>query len=162
MVGRPLTQLVAPSDGRRAHVCGGALQPYDLEVQTWTERPPDTDVEATIRRYVSLLRAGEILEAEQLVDHSPLVVHVLASLWDGSIGIRADADEASHRPVAHGGEQDLSWLGELDVAGFHWGPTGSHVYVELTHRAEVIEVALGFWVKPAEAGWVVSGPATLW
>ncbi|MEV7671944.1 hypothetical protein [Streptomyces sp. NPDC088752] len=49
-----------------------------------------------------------------------------------------------------------------DLADFHWGHTDSHVYVEITCCARVIEVALGFRVRPTDAGWVVTGPATYW
>lgn len=56
----------------------------------------------------------------------------------------------------------LSWLGELNLADFHGGDTGSHFYVEITYRAQIIEVALSFWVKPVAANWVIAGPGTLW
>ncbi|GHJ93218.1 hypothetical protein SNE510_27370 [Streptomyces sp. NE5-10] len=114
-----------------------------------------------IRRYFDLLRAGRIPEAEQLIDHNP-VRHVLASLWTGSVEASAEGDEASRSPAADEWEQDLSWLGELDLAEFHWGDTGSHFYVEITYHAQMIEVALSFWVKPVDAGWVIAGPGTLW
>jgi hypothetical protein len=95
-------------------------------VRIWTEeRPAKTDVEAIVCRHFNLLRAGKIPEAEQLVDHLP-VRHVLKSLWAGSVGANADADEASCSP------------------------------------AQTIEVSLGFWVKPTDAGWVVAGPSALW
>ena len=42
------------------------------------------------------------------------------------------------------------------------GMTGSGFYVEVTYRAQVIEVSLGFWIKPTDAGWLVAGPSTLW
>ncbi|MER6678952.1 hypothetical protein [Streptomyces sp. NPDC000983] len=71
-------------------------------------------------------------------------------------------DEASRSPAADEWEQDLSWLGELNLADFHWGDTGSHLSVEITYRAQIIEVALSFWVKPVDASWVIAGPATLW
>ncbi|MFI0826349.1 hypothetical protein ACH4Q7_18025 [Streptomyces roseolus] len=130
-------------------------------MRIWTEHPAEADVEAVVRRYFGLLRAGRVPEAERLVDHTP-VRHVLRSLWAGSVGAGADGDEASGSPAADEGERDLSWLGALDLADFHWGDTGSHLYVEITYRAQVIEVALSFWVKPVEAGWVVAGPGTLW
>ncbi|MFE5908224.1 hypothetical protein ACFQ6B_03915 [Streptomyces wedmorensis] len=130
-------------------------------MRTWTEHPAKADVEAVARRYFSLLRAGRIPEAEQLIDHSP-VRHVLKSLWTGSVEASADGDEASRSPAADEWEQDLSWLGELNLADFHWGDTGSHFYVEITYRAQVIEVALSFWVKPVDASWVIAGPGTLW
>ncbi|MFG6197397.1 hypothetical protein [Nonomuraea sp. JJY05] len=130
-------------------------------MKIWTERPSKTDVEAVVCRYFSLLRAGKISEAEQLVDHSS-VRHVLKSLWTGSVGASADADKASCCLAADEWEQDLSWLCELDLGGFSWGHTGSHLYVEVTYRAQMIEVSLGFWVKPTDAGWVVAGPSTLW
>nr|WP_203615552.1 hypothetical protein [Streptomyces sp. SID13726] len=100
-----------------------------------------------------MLRAGRIPEAEEFIDHSQ-VRHVLKSLWRGSV--EADGD-----PVTADWEQDLSWLGELDLAEFHWG-TGSSFYVEITYRAQVIEVSLGFRVRPTDAGWVLTGPATYW
>ncbi|MGW8352233.1 hypothetical protein [Streptomyces wedmorensis] len=130
-------------------------------MRTWTERPAKADVEAVARGYFSLLRAGRIPEAEQLIDHSP-VRHVLKSLWTGSVEASADGDEASRSPAADEWEQDLSWLGELNLADFHWGDTGSHFYVEITYRAQMIEVALSFWVKPVDASWVIAGPGTLW
>ncbi|WP_030600686.1 hypothetical protein [Streptomyces fulvoviolaceus] len=130
-------------------------------MRIWTERPAKTDVEAVVRHYFSLLRAGRIPEAEQLIDHYP-VRHVLKSLWTGSVEASADEDEASGSPAADKWEQDLSWLCELDLADFHWDPTGSHLYVEITYRAQMVEVALGLRVKPTDAGWVVSGPATYW
>lgn len=132
---------------------------YDLAVRTWTERPAKADVEAVVRRYCSLLRAGRIPEAEQLIDHYP-VRHVLTSLWLGSVG--ASADEESGSPASAAWEQDLSWLGELDLADFSWGHTGSHVDAAITYRGQIIEVALGFWVKPTDTGWVLTGPATYW
>jgi hypothetical protein len=130
-------------------------------VRIWTEHPAEADVEAVVRRCFGLLRAGSIPEAEQLIDHHP-VRHVLKSLWTGSVEARADGDEGSRNPAADEWEQDLSWLGELDLADFHWDDTGSHVYVEITCRAQMIEVALSFWVRSVDAGWVVTGPATLW
>ncbi|MEU0403696.1 hypothetical protein ABZ318_26375 [Streptomyces sp. NPDC006197] len=130
-------------------------------MRIWTEHPAKADVEAVVRCYFSLLRAGRIPEAEQLIDHSP-VRHVLKSLWTGSVEASADGDEVSRSPAADEREQDLAWLRELDLADFHWGDTGSHFYVEITYRAQIIEVALSFWVKPADAGWVIAGPGTLW
>ncbi|RSS47107.1 hypothetical protein [Streptomyces sp. WAC08241] len=130
-------------------------------MRIWTERPAKTDVEAVVRCYFGLLRAGRIPEAEQLIDHSP-VRHVLKSLWTGSVGAGADGDGASRSAAADEWERDLSWLGELGPADFHWGDTGAHLYVEITCRAQMIEVALGFWVKPVDAGWVIAGPSTLW
>lgn len=130
-------------------------------MKIWTERPAKTEVEAVVRRYFSLLRAGRIPEAAQLIDHYS-VPHVLTSLWTGSVGTSAEGDEANGSPAAAAWERDLSWLGELDLADFHWGHTGSHVNVEITYRAQMIEVALGFWVKPTAAGWVLTGPATYW
>ncbi|PJN28048.1 hypothetical protein [Kitasatospora sp. CB02891] len=130
-------------------------------MRTWTEPPAKTDVEAEVRRYFGLLRAGRIPEAEQLVEHPP-VRHVLKSLRAASVGAGPDADGAGGGPADGEWEQDLSWLGELELAGFHWGPAGSHFYVEVAHRARTLEVALGFWVKPVDAGWVVGGPSTLW
>ncbi|MGW0569823.1 hypothetical protein [Streptomyces tauricus] len=130
-------------------------------MRIWTEHPAKADVEAVVRCYFSLLRAGRILEAEQLIDHHS-VRHVLKSLWTGSIEASADEDEASRNPAADEWEQDLSWLGELNLADFHWGDTGSHFYVEITYRAQIIEVALSFWVKPVDANWIIAGPGTLW
>ncbi|MGN9821684.1 hypothetical protein ACTMUQ_41045 [Streptomyces sp. SD11] len=130
-------------------------------MRIWTEHPAKADVEAVVRCYFSLLRAGRIPEAEQLIDHHS-VRHVLKSLWTGSIEASADEDEASRNPAADEWEQDLSWLGELNLADFHWGDTGSHFYVEITYRAQIIEVALSFWVKPVDANWIIAGPGTLW
>ncbi|MFM9589375.1 hypothetical protein ACKI1J_11330 [Streptomyces scabiei] len=127
----------------------------------WTEHPAQADVEAVVRRYFSLLRAGRIAEAERIIDHSP-VRHVLKALWTGSAEAATGGDEASRSSADGAWEQDLSWLGDLGLADFRWGHTGSHVSVEITHRARVIEVALGFWVRPTDAGWVVTGPATYW
>lgn len=139
----------------------GAPNSYDLAVKIWTEQPARGDVEAVVRGYFGLLRAGRVPEAEQLIDHHP-VRHVLKSLWAGSVEASADEDEASGSPAADEWEQDLSWLGELDLADFHWGHTSSNVYVEITCRAQVIEVALSFWIRPTDAGWVLTGPSTLW
>lgn len=130
-------------------------------MRIWTEHPAKADVEAVVRCYFSLLRAGRIPEAEQLIDHGP-VRHVLKSLWAGPVEASAAGGEASRSPAADEWEQDLSWLGELNLADFHWGDTGSHFYVEITYRAQIIEVALSFWVKPVDAGWVIAGPGTLW
>ncbi|MGW9439811.1 hypothetical protein [Streptomyces sp. NPDC055607] len=130
-------------------------------MRIWTEHPARADVEAVVRRYFGLLRAGRVPEAEQLIDHHP-VRHVLKSLWTGSVEAGADGGEADGSPAADGWEQDLSWLGALDLADFHRGRTDSHVYVEITCCARVIEVALGFRVRPTDAGWVVTGPATYW
>ncbi|MGV9264270.1 hypothetical protein ACWDRR_06345 [Kitasatospora sp. NPDC003701] len=132
-------------------------------MEIWTEHPARTDVEAVIRRYFGLLRAGRFPEAEQVVEHSS-VRHVLKALWTGSVGANADEDEdeASSSRAADEWERDLSWLGELDLADFAWGQTGGNAYVKVTYRAQIIEVALGFWVKPTDAGWVVAGPSTLW
>ncbi|MDX3520159.1 hypothetical protein [Streptomyces scabiei] len=130
-------------------------------MRIWNERPAKADVEAVVRRYFSLLRVGRIPEAEQIIDHSP-VRHVLKSLWAGSVEAGADEGEVSRSSDAGEGERDLSWLGDLDLADFRWGHTGSHLYVEVTYRAQVIEVALGFWVRPTGAGWVITGPATYW
>ncbi|WP_327116030.1 hypothetical protein OHB12_03365 [Nocardia sp. NBC_01730] len=56
----------------------------------------------------------------------------------------------------------LVWLGELDLGDFNWGHTGTHFYVEVIYRVQIIEVALGFCVKPTDVGWVVAGPSPLW
>ncbi|MFJ8128508.1 hypothetical protein [Streptomyces hydrogenans] len=130
-------------------------------MRTWTQHPAQADVEAVVRRYFNLLRVGRIPEAEQLIDHNP-VRHVLRSLWTGSVEASAEGDEASRNLAVDEWEQDLSWLGELKLADFHWGDTGSHFSVEITYRAQTIEVALSFWVKPVDAGWVIAGPGTLW
>ncbi|PZT73814.1 MULTISPECIES: hypothetical protein [unclassified Streptomyces] len=130
-------------------------------MRIWTEHPAKADVETVVRRYFSLLRAGRIPDAEQLIDHHP-VHHVLKSLWTGSVEASPDGDEASGSPPADGWEQDLSWLGELNLADFHWGRTGSHGYVEITYHAQIIEVTLGFRVRPTDTGWVITGPATYW
>jgi len=129
-------------------------------VEVWTEQPAESDVEATVVRYFGLLRVGEFREAEQLLEHSS-TRHVLKALWSGSVAV--DADEDREEPAADDWERDLSWLRELDLAGtFAWGGGGTRVYVEVTHRERVIEVALSFWVKHVDVGWVLSGPATLW
>ncbi|MFE7132399.1 hypothetical protein ACFVIM_16230 [Streptomyces sp. NPDC057638] len=130
-------------------------------MEIWAEHPARADVEAVVRRYFDLLKAGRIPEAGRLVDHTP-VRHVLNALWRGSVGAGADED-GTDRALAPGqGEQDVSWLGELHLADFHWGDGDSGVYVETTYRAQVIEVSLSFWIKPTDSGWVLSGPATLW
>ncbi len=120
------------------------------------EPPAKADVETVVRRYFGLLREGKIPEAEQLVDHTS-VKHVLKSLWTGSVGASRDAE-----PAAGEWERDLSWLSDLDLGSFAWGDSGSNLYVEISFRGQRIEVALGFWVKPVDDGWVVSGPSTLW
>ncbi|MFJ5711483.1 hypothetical protein [Streptomyces sp. NPDC093105] len=130
-------------------------------MRVWTEQPGQADVEAVVRCYFGRLRAGRIPEAEQLIDHGS-VRHVLRSLWTGSVGASAEGDEASRSAAAGGWEQELSWLGELGLADFHWGDSGSHLYVEIAYRTQIIEVALSFWVKPVDGGWVVAGPGTLW
>ncbi|MEU0029742.1 hypothetical protein [Streptomyces sp. NPDC006335] len=130
-------------------------------MRNWTEHPAKADVEAVVRQYFSLLRAGRIPEAEQLIDHHP-IRHVLKSLWTGYVEASADGDEEGGSPAAYEWEQDLSWLSELNLADFRWGHTGSHVYVEITYRAQTIEVALGFWVRSTDTGWVITGPATYW
>lgn len=125
-------------------------------MKIWTEPPAKTDVEAVVRRYFGLLRDGKTPEAEQLVEHTS-VKHVLKSLWSGSVGASLDTE-----PAAGEWERDLSWLRELALGNFAWGDSGSNFYVEITFREQTIEVALGFWVKPVDDGWVVSGPSTLW
>ncbi|WP_405021156.1 hypothetical protein OHV05_33935 [Kitasatospora sp. NBC_00070] len=130
-------------------------------MKIWTEHPAQSEVEAVVRHYFDLLRAGRIPEAEQLVDHAP-VRHVLRSLWDGSVEANTDEDEASSSPAADAWAQDLSWLAELELADFHWGHSGTNFYVEISYRTQIIEVSLNFRVKPVDAGWVLSGPATLW
>lgn len=99
-----------------------------------------------------------MVEAGQLIEGGS-VRHVLHSLWTGSVAAVGEGDEVGAAVV---GDGDTSWLGELDLAGFRWGDTGSHVSVEVTCRGRVIEVELSFWAKPVDAGWVVAGPATLW
>lgn len=123
----------------------------------WTERPAKTEVEANVRRYFTLLRAGKVPEAEQLVADSS-VRHVLKSLWTGSVGASDDAPE----PSGNLWERDLTWLSELDLGDLNWAHTGSHVTAEVTYRAQVIEVSLSFWLKPTDADWVLAGPSTLW
>ncbi|WP_416964647.1 hypothetical protein [Streptomyces sp. Agncl-13] len=124
-------------------------------MKIWAEHPARGEVEAVVRGCFSLLWAGRSPEAEQLIDHHP-VRHVLKSLWAGSVEAGADENEASGSPAADEWEKDLSWLGELGLADFHWGHTGSNLYVEITYRAQVIEVALGFRVRPTDAGWVLT------
>lgn len=130
-------------------------------MKIWTEHPAKADIEAVVRHYFSLLRAGRIPDLQQLIDHHP-VRHVLKALWTGSVEDNADENEVSPSPAADAWDQDLSWLNELHPAEFHWNDDGGGVYVEITYRAQIIEVALSFRVKPVEAGWVISGPATLW
>ncbi|MFF3376415.1 hypothetical protein ACFYXF_26100 [Streptomyces sp. NPDC002680] len=130
-------------------------------MRIWTEPPAKTDVEAVVHRYFDLLRVGKLPEAEQLVDHTSLR-HVLKALWTGSVGVDAGEGEASCRVAADAWEQDLSWLRELRLGDFNWGHAGGQFYVEISYLAQTIDVALGFWVKPVDAGWVVSGPSTLW
>ncbi|EMD29440.1 hypothetical protein [Amycolatopsis azurea] len=125
-------------------------------VKIWTEPPAKTDVEGVVRRYFGLLRDGETTEAEQLVDHTS-VKHVLKSLWSGAVGASLDTE-----PAADEWERDLSWLAELALGNFAWNDSRSNLYIEITFREQTIEVALGFWVKPVEGGWVVAGPSTLW
>lgn len=130
-------------------------------MKIWTERPARTVVEAVVRRYFALLQGGKFSEVEQLIDDTS-VRHVLRSLWTASVRASGDADEANRSPAADDWEQDSSWLGELDLADFQWRHEDSGCYVRITYRARIIEVALSFWVKPTDAGWVLSGPATLW
>ncbi|RSM59337.1 hypothetical protein DMH03_24255 [Amycolatopsis sp. WAC 01376] len=125
-------------------------------MKIWTERPAENDVEAVVRHYFGLVRAGKMPVAEKLVDHTS-ARHVLKALWSGSVGVNTDDD-----PVPDEWARDMSWLGELGLGSFAWGESGSHLYVEITYREQVIDVALGFWVKPVDTGWVVSGPSTLW
>ncbi|MFE4665434.1 hypothetical protein ACFRI7_05865 [Streptomyces sp. NPDC056716] len=130
-------------------------------MEIWTDHPAKTAVEGVVRRYFGLLRAEKIPEAVQLIDHTP-VRHVLQRLWVGSVGASVEGDDADDRLAADEWERDLSWLGELTLGDFHWGHTGSGFYVQITYNAQTIEVSLGFWVKPTDTGWVVSGPSTLW
>ncbi|MFE5662921.1 hypothetical protein ACFQ7W_03155 [Streptomyces niveus] len=125
-------------------------------MRIWTEQPGRTEVEAVLRNYFGLLRAGRVSEAEQLVDHYP-VRHVLKSLWTASVDASTDEEFAAGE-----WERDLSWLGELDLADFSWSYTDSHVGIEIAYRARIVDVELSFWVKPTDAGWVLSGPATYW
>lgn len=134
----------------------GAVPSIVPTVKIWTGRPAENDVEAVVRHYFDLVRAGKMPVAEKLVDHTS-TRHVLKALWSGSVGASTDED-----PVDEVWEHDRSWLGELGLGSFAWGETGSHLYVEITYREQVIDVALGFWVKPVDAGWVISGPSTLW
>ncbi|MGW8450354.1 hypothetical protein ACWGLO_02545 [Streptomyces niveus] len=125
-------------------------------MKIWTDLPGRTDVEAVLRAYFTLLRAGRISEAEQLVDHYP-VRHVLKSLWTASVAASTDAEFAADE-----WERDLSWLGELDLSHFSWSYTDSHVSIKIAYHARTVDVELSFWVKPTDAGWVLSGPATYW
>ncbi|WP_191252325.1 hypothetical protein [Amycolatopsis oliviviridis] len=125
-------------------------------MKIWTEPPAKTDVEAVVHRYFSLLQEGKTTEAEQLVDHTS-VKHVLKALWSAAIGASLDRE-----PAAGEWERDLSWLAELTLGNFAWNDSRSNLYVEITFREQTIEVALGFWIKPVDDGWVVSGPSTLW
>lgn len=134
----------------------GAVPSIVPTVKIWTGRPAENDVEVVVRHYFDLVRAGKMPVAEKLVDHTS-TRHVLKALWSGSVGASTDED-----PVDEVWEHDRSWLGELGLGSFAWGETGSHLYVEITYREQVIDVALGFWVKPVDAGWVISGPSTLW
>ncbi|MFJ1550554.1 hypothetical protein ACIPEK_38335, partial [Streptomyces sp. NPDC088246] len=75
-------------------------------MKIWTEHPAKTDVEAVVRGYFSLVRAGRIPEAEQLIDHHP-VRHVLKSLLtvgdgtDNHSGLRSySAPPPAPRPNA--------------------------------------------------------------
>jgi hypothetical protein len=54
-------------------------------VKIWTERPAENDVEAVVRHYFDLVRAGKLPVAEKLVDHTS-ARHVLKALWSGSVG----------------------------------------------------------------------------
>ncbi|MFI6638697.1 hypothetical protein [Streptomyces sp. NPDC050504] len=130
-------------------------------MRIWTEHPAKTDVEALVGRYFGLLRAGRTREAERLVEHTSLR-HVLRALWTGSVGAGADDDRAGRGPAPAPWEQDLSWLRELGLGEFSWGESGDGFYVKVVHRERTIEVALGFWIKQTDAGWVLSGPSTLW
>ncbi|MFE3587417.1 hypothetical protein ACFXOY_07820 [Streptomyces niveus] len=125
-------------------------------MRIWTEQPGRTEVEAVLRNYFSLLRAARISEAEQLVDHYP-VRHVLKSLWTASVDASTDEEFAADE-----WERDLSWLGELELSDFGWSYTDSHVGIEIAYRARTVDVELSFWVKPTDAGWILSGPATYW
>lgn len=129
---------------------------YHFAMRIWTERPGRTDAEAVLRNYFGLLRAGRISAAEQLIDHY-LVRHVLKSLWTASVDASTDEEFAADE-----WERDLSWLGELDLSDFSWSYTDSHVGIEIAYRARIVDVELSFWVKPTDAGWVLSGPATYW
>lgn len=129
---------------------------YHFAMRIWTELPGRTDVEAVLRNYFGLLRSGRISEAEQLVDHYP-VRHVLKSLWTASVDAGTDEDFAADE-----WERDLSWLGELALSDLRWSYTDSHVSIEISYRARILEVELSFWVKPTDAGWILSGPATYW
>ncbi|MEV8351184.1 hypothetical protein ACFVTT_02440 [Streptomyces niveus] len=125
-------------------------------MRIWTEQPGRTEVEAVLRSYFGLLRAARISEAEQLVDHYP-VRHVLKSLWTASVDASTDEEFAADE-----WERDLSWLGELELSDFGWSYTDSHVGIEIAYRARTVDVELSFWVKPTDAGWILSGPATYW
>ncbi|MFE2107136.1 hypothetical protein ACFXAF_14850 [Kitasatospora sp. NPDC059463] len=120
---------------------------------TWTEQPTPGDIEAVVRHYFHLLRTGRIPDVEQFVDDHP-TRHVLTALWT--------ATHTDDSPTAGRWGQDLSWLGELHLAAFRWGHTTSHVSIEITHGARTLDVALGFWIKPTDTGWTLTGPATYW
>jgi hypothetical protein len=128
-------------------------------VKTWPEIPARADVEAVVRDYFDLLRAGQVDAAAHLVDHTP-VPHVLRSLWKGSVGTTVDEELGDALP-ADAWSTDRSWLGGLVLGDFSWGDS-NHFYVEIIYRGQESELLLGFWVKPADDGWAVSGPSTLW
>lgn len=75
------------------------------------------------------LRAARIL-LRILPDLLPVarIRHVLKSLWAGSVGASAGADEASCSRTAYAWEQNLSWLCELGLGDFSSGHTGSNFY----------------------------------
>ncbi|RSN61575.1 hypothetical protein DMH01_18725 [Amycolatopsis sp. WAC 04182] len=125
-------------------------------MKIWTERPAEHDIEAVVRQYFGLVRAGNMPVAQKLLDHPP-ARHVLKALWSGSVGANTEGD-----PAPGEWEHDTAWLDELGLGSCAWSESGSHLYVEITYRERVMDVALGFWVKPVDGGWVVSGPATLW
>lgn len=128
-------------------------------MKTWPEIPARADVEAVVHDYFDLLRAGRVDAAAQLVDHTP-VPHVLKALWKGSVGTTLDEELGDGLP-ADAWSTDRSWLGELALGDFSWGDS-NHFYVEIVYRGQVSELLLGFWVKPVDDGWAVSGPSTLW
>jgi hypothetical protein len=128
-------------------------------MKKWPDVPARADVEVVVRDYFDLLRAGQVDDAAQLVDHTP-VPHVLKALWKGSVGTTLD-EELGNGVAVDAWSTDRSWLGELELGDFIWGD-GNHFYVEIVYRGQVSELLLGFWVKPLDDRWAVSGPSTLW
>jgi hypothetical protein len=82
-------------------------------MKTWPTTPSRDDVEAVVRDYFDLLRAGQVDAAAQIVDHTP-VPHVLRSLWKGSAGTTVD-EELGDGLNVDAWSTDRSWLGELEL-----------------------------------------------